>query len=44
MEQGMSETERNWPDSAVFWQEKWVIVTGGTGFLGSFVVHVEDAA
>ena len=35
----MSETERNWPDSAVFWQDKRVIVTGGAGFLGSFVVE-----
>ena len=35
----MSETERNWPDSAVFWQDKRVFVTGRAGFLGSFVVE-----
>jgi len=27
-----------WPDNATFWQDKRVIVTGGSGFLGSFVV------
>ncbi len=27
-----------WPDSSKFWQDKRVIVTGGSGFLGSFVV------
>ena len=35
----MSDTERSWPDSAVFWQDKRVLVTGGAGFLGSFVVE-----
>ena len=28
-----------WPDSATFWRDKRVIVTGGSGFLGSFVVE-----
>ncbi|MBE2235735.1 MAG: NAD-dependent epimerase/dehydratase family protein, partial [Anaerolinea sp.] len=27
-----------WPDSDTFWRDKRVIVTGGSGFLGSFVV------
>lgn len=29
---------QNWPDSATFWSSKRVVVTGGAGFLGSFVV------
>ena len=29
---------KHWPDSATFWRDKRVIVTGGSGFLGSFVV------
>ena len=29
----------NWPDSNDYWQNKRVIVTGGNGFLGSFVVE-----
>jgi len=29
---------RAWPDSAKFWRDKRVAVTGGGGFLGSFVV------
>lgn len=37
----------NWPDSGTFWQGKRVCVTGGSGFLGSFVVDrlkARDAA
>ena len=30
--------EQEWPESGAFWQDKRVMVTGGTGFLGSFVV------
>lgn len=33
----MSE-QNSWPDSMQFWRDKRVIVTGGAGFLGSFVV------
>jgi len=29
----------NWPDSREFWRDKRVVVTGGAGFLGSFVVE-----
>ena len=28
----------NWPEPQEFWQERRVCVTGGAGFLGSFVV------
>jgi len=31
--------EQSWPDSGSFWQGKRVVVTGGAGFLGSFVVE-----
>lgn len=40
--QGMlpgSPTTAAWPDSQTFWRDKRVIVTGGAGFLGSFVVE-----
>ncbi len=29
----------DWPDSGRFWRDKRIIVTGGSGFLGSFVVE-----
>ena len=28
-----------WPDSREFWKSRRVIVTGGSGFLGSFLVE-----
>ena len=28
----------SWPNNATFWRDKRVTVTGGAGFLGSFVV------
>ncbi|MCL5958748.1 MAG: GDP-L-fucose synthase [Chloroflexi bacterium] len=31
-------TSVDWPESRAFWSKKRVIVTGGAGFLGSFVV------
>jgi GDP-L-fucose synthase len=31
-------TQNAWPDSADFWRNKRVVVTGGAGFLGSYVV------
>ena len=31
--------DREWPDSKEFWSERRVCVTGGAGFLGSFVVE-----
>lgn len=30
--------QQNWPESASFWADRRVCVTGGAGFLGSFVV------
>jgi hypothetical protein len=27
----------NWPDSATFWRDKRVVITGGAGILGIFV-------
>jgi GDP-L-fucose synthase len=32
-------TVNHWPNSHQFWRDKRVIVTGGAGFLGSFVVE-----
>ena len=29
----------DWPDSNAFWCNKRVVVTGGAGFLGSFIVE-----
>jgi len=36
---GFTEARHAWPDSLEFWKDKRVIVTGGSGFLGSFVVE-----
>lgn len=27
-----------WPDSSILWQDRRVIVTGGSGLLGSYIV------
>lgn len=32
-------TEQAWPERAAFWQGRRVLVTGGAGFLGGFVVE-----
>jgi len=32
-------SHRSWPDPHTFWRNKRVVVTGGSGFLGSFVVE-----
>lgn len=34
-----AERGQTWPDSREFWRDRRVIVTGGAGFLGSFVVQ-----
>lgn len=34
----MSGALGSWPESQTFWKDKSVVVTGGAGFLGSFVV------
>jgi len=33
-----TQMSNSWPERATFWHDKRVIVTGGSGFLGSFVV------
>jgi GDP-L-fucose synthase len=33
----------NWPDSREFWRDKRVVITGGAGFLGSFLVEELEA-
>lgn len=39
MQASDSGNSSHWPDSGTFWQSKRVVVTGGAGFLGSFVVE-----
>jgi GDP-L-fucose synthase len=36
--------QADWPDSPLYWGGKRVVVTGGAGFLGSFVVERLRAA
>src|SRR5690242_4851526 len=31
--------QSSWPESRAFWRDKRVVVTGGSGFLGSYVVE-----
>ena len=31
--------QNNWPDSQHFWKDKRVVVTGGAGFLGTYIVE-----
>jgi GDP-L-fucose synthase len=38
-QQESSHTHPVWPESQAFWKNKRVVVTGGAGFLGSFVVE-----
>jgi len=35
--------EELWPDSATFWRDKRVVVTGGAGSLGLFIVEKHQA-
>lgn len=37
--EGVIKMSKSWPNSKTFWQNKRVCVTGGSGFLGSFVVE-----
>jgi GDP-L-fucose synthase len=39
VEEGANVNEREWPESAVFWKDKRVMVAGGAGFLGSRIAH-----
>jgi len=39
MQNRVADSSALWPDSDGFWRDKRVIVTGGAGFLGSFVVE-----